>query len=71
MPSTAEAFWASSKNSSKKSPMRKNTRASGCDALAWKNCAITGVAPAASGVWEIWAFISGPRLSDGCDARTP
>src|SRR5690349_16499704 len=58
MPRTAAAFWASSKNSSKKSPMRKNTSASGWLALASKYCAITGVAPAASGVWEIWAFMN-------------
>ena len=71
MPSTADAFRASSKNSSKKSPIRKNTRASGWRALASKYCAITGVAPAASGRWEIWAFMGAATLTEGPSARTP
>src|SRR5262245_743052 len=43
MPSTREAILASSKNISKKSPMRKKSSASGCSFLTPRYCSIIGV----------------------------
>jgi hypothetical protein len=50
MSSASEAVSASAKNSSKKSPMRKKTSASGCSALAANHCAMAGEAPEAGGI---------------------
>ena len=50
--------------------MRKKTRASGCRALASKNWAMTGVAPAESTWGGTGAFISVGKLAPGCDAVT-
>ena len=50
--------------------MRKNTSASGWRALASKYWAITGEAPAGSGV-EVGAFIGRRKVKDRAAPRTP
>src|SRR5215469_2993388 len=61
------AATASSKNSSKKSPIRKNSRQPGWACLISKYCAITGetAAPAALGLARIGSVIDGGARDGG------
>src|ERR1700712_6018660 len=55
------AAWASSKNISKKSPIRKNNSASGFSAFIANHCAMAGDAPGGTG----FGFVAGWSVSIG------